>query len=113
MLHRSREPPPVLPEIMKRVVSEVPRATWLIPKGRRGTSDTIYWTKPRASLRLWGFNRGPSPWYGACRKEIAPFGRRRAGQGHTRDARLGSLAADPRGSGRATRFGGRGIPGHP
>src|SRR3954466_14851457 len=98
---------------MKRVVSEVPWTTPRRGNDRRGTSDTIYWTKPQASLRLWGFNRGSSPWRGARRKEIAVLGRRGAGKGNARDARLGSWAVDLRGSRRATRFEGRGIPGHP
>src|SRR3954470_21589290 len=80
---------------MKRVVSEVPPATSLLPRDRRGTSDTTYWTKPRASPRLWGFNRAPSPGRGARRKVIAAFGCRWAGKGDARDARLGSSASIP------------------
>src|SRR5829696_4962182 len=98
---------------MKRVVSEVPRATPRRANDRRGTSDTTYWTKPQASLRLWGFDRGPSPGRGDCRKEIAAFGRRGAGEVDARDGRSGSLAVDPRALGWTTRLDGRGIPGHP
>src|SRR4051812_25996535 len=82
---------------MKRIVSEVPRATLRHAKSRRGTSDTIYWTEPRASLRLWGFNRGSSPGRGDRREEIAAFSRRGAGELDARDGRAGSLAVDPRG----------------
>src|SRR4051794_15630723 len=98
---------------MQRIVSGVPQAKPRPATSRRGTPDTIYWTEPRGSPRLWGFKRGTPPPRGHIREAIVVRCHRVADGVTSASLRRYLRTVDPRGPGRETRPGRRGILGHP